>query len=429
MLLITHLDVWMLTGNVTKPGIGNQSLYNTLLGYARAGYEVHMLTTSTALAGMPPIHPRVVIHRRPLRLHHAYSRAKRLARRILSPLRSATTTSALPATEADFSNQNVWRFSRLFAHVMGRRAIALARRLGGVEFVYGHEFLGALAGERSAKALNVPLVTRFQGTELSQFLDQPERLLACRAHVAAYKTAADLIIMANDGTRGDQVLELLGIGKDRYRFYMNGVVKDDVYRPEVDVVGIRRQLGIERDHLFVLYTGRMFYWKRIDRHLEVIRRARQTYTRFVTVLIGDGPEFAACRRLSASLGLDDAVRFLGPLPHSEVMDYLNACDVYISFHDLTNLCNPVIEACVCGKCIVTTNVGGTTDLLTDHVDAIVLDKHDDVDAIGATLANVLEDSVLRARLAEGAFRRGASLRTWEERMRLEADEVAKLLTA
>ena len=64
MLLITHLDVWMLTPKTKRAGVGNQSLYNTLLGYARAGYEVHMLTTSTALAGMAPIHNKSPIDER-----------------------------------------------------------------------------------------------------------------------------------------------------------------------------------------------------------------------------------------------------------------------------------------------------------------------------------------------------------------------------
>jgi len=63
------------------------------------------------------------------------------------------------------------------------------------------------------------------------------------------------------------------------------------------------------------------------------------------------------RQLRQALQLEDRVLLLGGLPHREVMDYLNACDVYVAFHDLTNLCNPVIEACVCGKCIVTTAVG------------------------------------------------------------------------
>lgn len=43
IILITNLDVWMLTGGVKKIGTGNQSLYNTLLGYANHGYSIARL--------------------------------------------------------------------------------------------------------------------------------------------------------------------------------------------------------------------------------------------------------------------------------------------------------------------------------------------------------------------------------------------------
>jgi glycosyltransferase involved in cell wall biosynthesis len=264
---------------------------------------------------------------------------------------------------------------------------------------------------------------------LGQLLDAPARLQAHTVLVEAYRTPADLIIMANDGTRGNEVLDLLGVPRERYRFYMNGVVKDDVYRPEVDVAAIRRRHGIGEDEAFILYTGRFFYWKRIDRHLEVLARVAKRFDRFKAVFIGDGPEMDGVRALCRERGLQDRALFLGAMTHDQVMNYLNACDVYISFHDLTNLCNPAIEACVCGKCIVTSAVGGTTDLLTDGVNAAVVEPHDDVAAITEALLRVLEDPKERARLAQGAKRRGRDLKTWEERMVMEVAEVEKMLAS
>ena len=278
-----------------------------------------------------------------------------------------------------------------------------------------------MAGKEASIKLVVPLVNRFQGTELGQFLEQPEKLLSYKTWVEATKIDADLIIMANDGTFGDRVLDFLGVPKEKYRFYMNGVVKEDVYRPNVDVARIREKARVPTGNLFLLYTGRVFPWKRIDRLLKVFSKALSEYSNATLVLIGDGPERKACEHLANQLGIANEVMFMEPLPHSEVMDYLNACDIYVAFTDLSNLSNAMIESCVCGKCIVTTNVGKITDLLTDGVNAVVVDKADDVDAIAAALIKVMKADSERNRLEKGARQRGIELKSWEERMQMEQE--------
>jgi glycosyltransferase involved in cell wall biosynthesis len=428
MILITNLDVWWLTTKIRRPGTGNQSLYNTLLGYANAGWEIHMMTTSLVLSGMPSIHENVFIHRQPILIFEIVGKLKTIVKKLLRLLKpdsgsgssSVRTTSLNPVVR-------LWIASRIFRWVMGWRAAKLSRKLEGVEFVYGYEVLGALAGRVAADKLGVPLITRFQGTELGQFLDNPEKLLSYKTKVEATRTKADLIIMANDGTFGDKVLDFLGVPKEKYRFYMNGVVKDDVHRPDVDVAQIRKQAHVPNDNLFLLYTGRFFYFKRIDRLLRVFAKALEQYPKMNLVLIGDGPEKKPCENLSRELGLADNIRFLEALPHSDVMDYLNACDIYAAFYDLSNLSNSMIEACVCGKCIVTSDVGGTTDLLTDGINAVVVKKYDDVEALSQGLLKVVADPAERVRLSEGARRRGVELKTWEQRMQMEVEEVEGIL--
>lgn len=375
---------------------------------------------------MPPIHNKVVIHRKPMVTSIPFSILKAVTRRLRGLSKSdgkAKTVATTLKSPSMISRLHAWVFRRVMAY----RAVRLTKKLGGVDFVYGYEVHGTLAAKDAAGKLGVPLITRFQGTELSQFLGEPEKLLSYKTKVEATSTDADLIIMANDGTRGDKVLDFLGVPQEKYRFYLNGVNKNDVYRPDVDVARIRKKAHVLAENLFLLHTGRFFYFKRIDRLLKVFARAFLQYPKATLVLIGDGPEKNACKDLANELGVADNVVFLDSLPHCEVMDYLNACDVYVAFYDLSNLSNSMIESCVCGKCIITTAVGGTTDLLTNGVNAIVIEKHDDIEAITRALVGVLRSPNERARLAEGARKRGSELKTWEERMLIETDEVAKVL--
>jgi glycosyltransferase involved in cell wall biosynthesis len=315
--------------------------------------------------------------------------------------------------------------SYIFAWAMTRNALKLMKNLN-VLFVYGYEILGALAAARLCRKTGLPLITRFQGTELSQFLKEPDILFSYTANVRALRAPADLVIMANDGTMGDKVLDLVSVPKDRYRFYMNGVVKADVYRPDTDVSEIRKKAKVPNGNVFLLYTGRFFHWKRLDRLLRVFAKAFNAYPKATLVLIGDGPEMNTCKVLAEKLGIKDNVMFLGVMPHSEVMDYLNACDIYLAFYDLSNLSNSMIEACVCGKCIVTTDAGGTGYLLTHQKNALMLNTCDE-DKLGEALLSVVADEKLRNKYARAAFERGKELKTWQERMAMEIKDVESVL--
>ena len=59
------------------------------------------------------------------------------------------------------------------------------------------------------RGFRLPLVTRFQGTVMHPALD--DRLLYYRRYeeALALKTPADLVIMTDDGTQGDDVLARL----------------------------------------------------------------------------------------------------------------------------------------------------------------------------------------------------------------------------
>ncbi|MBN1590759.1 MAG: glycosyltransferase family 4 protein [Pirellulales bacterium] len=434
ILILTNLDVWVFDLNSRIAGAGHQVVLNTLLGFANAGYEVHMITTSRLHSELPPIHDNVHIHRLPLPWFDLCQKLISIPKYALRKLRSfikSTGTPKRPRSFVDFSPPALWYYTYYFFRpTVARYAVKLARRIGGVDVVYGHEVVGAIAAETVSKQLRVPLVTRFQGTELSQFLDQPERLMRCKTHVVALRADADLIIMANDGTLGDQVLDFLGVPKKKYRFYIDGVVKDDVHRPDVDVQAVRKRFLVPDDCLFLLYAGRMFYWKRIDRLLEVAARVKQDFDDFRLVVVGDGPEMAAVQTLARNLEVTDHVRFVGAMPHGDLMDLMNACDVYVSFHDLTNLCNPALEACVCGKCIATTAIGGIQDLLTDNVNAVVCEPHDDVDGIAKRLLRLLRNPEERKRLRDAAFQQGKTkVKTWVERMEMEVAEIEKTIAS
>jgi glycosyltransferase involved in cell wall biosynthesis len=70
---------------------------------------------------------------------------------------------------------------------------------------------------------------------------------------------------------------------------------------------------------------------------------------------GDGRYVESLRQRSRALGIEDRVRWLGPVPHTAMPDVYARCAVFISASDTGSLDRAALEAMACGKPVVTTN--------------------------------------------------------------------------
>jgi len=108
------------------------------------------------------------------------------------------------------------RFALLFPRLAARRAEAV---LAGekVDVLYAYEVHGALAARKLRRGFRLPTVARFQGTVMHPTLGSALARLRKYEEVLALRLPADLYIMTDDGTRGDEVLARLNPGALRAR--------------------------------------------------------------------------------------------------------------------------------------------------------------------------------------------------------------------
>ena len=115
-------------------------------------------------------------------------------------------------------------------------------------------------------------------------------------------------------------------------------------------------------------------------------------------LLGDGPERDNLVKLAADLGVSDRVRFPGW--KTNAYGYLAAADAFAvtSLHEpLGNVC---FEGWGAGKPTIASRAEGPSWVMTDEVDALMVDC---ADAAGLTTAieRLRADPALRQRLSEG----------------------------
>jgi glycosyltransferase involved in cell wall biosynthesis len=161
----------------------------------------------------------------------------------------------------------------------------------------------------------------------------------------------------------------------------------------------RARLGIAPDEEIIFSAGRMVPCKNIPVLLEALARLRRERP-VRLMLAGDGPSRPQWQALSRTLGLGDAVTWLGQTAESDIPALHAASDVYAASSTQESGPRTVLEAYMAGRPVIVTPDMGVTHLgLCVHDEtAFVLDPHD-VAAWAAGLETLLEDTVLAAQMA------------------------------
>ena len=418
VLMLCALDVWALHDRGGAP-----SLYRTLHAYGERGHRVTVIApTIGANAQLPPEGLRSA---EPSPLPDL---AGVTFRRFHLP---SLQESRLPLPSAAKAVDQKLRFAILYPYLASRQAEQILKDVR-VDLLYGYEVHGLLAANSPRlRGSELPTIARYQGTVLHPHLSSKLALLRKFEEVRAMRTPADLYIMTNDGTRGDEVLAQLNPSSaGKVRFWRNGLDLDRLRPVEPETRRkLRADLGVP-DNAFVLLTAsRLARWKRVDRVVAAMPEVVSAVPRAQLIVVGDGDERANLERQARDLGVQNAVRITGSVPHGDVLSYMQAADLFLAPADLSNVGNPLMEAMCCGMPIVTVDAGETSDLIRDGETGRLLPTGSP-QAIAQAVIELAGDTAQRCRLAEQA-RQEAMKRfwTWEERMTAELEAVEALVAS
>ena len=162
--------------------------------------------------------------------------------------------------------------------------------------------------------------------------------------------------------------------------------------------------------LRIMYLGRLGEAKGADTLLEAL--ARLPARRWTAALAGDG-DIAKYRRLAARLDLADATAFPGWLDEQATRELLIDSHVHVLPSKAEGLPMALLEAMAAGVATVATPVGAVPEVI-QHRETGLLVPVGDVDALTASIAELLDDDALRLRLAVAA--RSA----WEGKYNIDA---------
>lgn len=164
-------------------------------------------------------------------------------------------------------------------------------------------------------------------------------------------------------------------------------------KPEFEINNIQKT---SHNHVKLISIGRLVKRKGFE-YLLLAMSLLPKYINVELELIGDGPLRSDLIILAKKYDLLDTVRIRGKVSEEEKYQLLAESDIYVlpSLHEGMGIV--LQEAMYAGLPIISTNVGGQNDLLTNGINAIMIEPQDP-EALKMAILKLYEDKPLRTML-------------------------------
>ncbi len=223
----------------------------------------------------------------------------------------------------------------------------------------------------------VRCVVNYRGGEAAPFLRRSARTVAFtlrRAAVLIVPSGFLQEIFARHGMVADVVPNVV----DLARFAPGGGPRD-----------ARAPCIVVTRHLEAIYD--------VATALRAFAQLHRRWPRARLTVAGRGPERAALERLSAELGVAQAVEFVGNVSLDEIRMLYARADLMLNASRVDNMPNALLEALASGLPIVSTRAGGIPYIVDDGHTALLVEIGD-ADAMAAAAIRVLSDPELAQHL-------------------------------
>ena len=162
-----------------------------------------------------------------------------------------------------------------------------------------------------------------------------------------------------------RILERAGVSGSRIEVMFNGVCLDK-FRPGAASPKLLSEFGLT-GHLVIGFVGWFRNWHGLDLLLRAFHEGNLAACKAKLLLIGDGPVMPELRSYVREHALGDSVIFTGPVPHTEVPQYLDLIDIAVQ-PSANEYCCPmkILEYMALGKAIVAPRQENIEELLLEN---------------------------------------------------------------
>lgn len=173
------------------------------------------------------------------------------------------------------------------------------------------------------------------------------------------------------------------------------------------VIDYRGKYNIPENGVLVSFTGRLLKEKGILQLINAVKQLQSDGKPVFLLIAGDGDEEKRVKEMAT-----DGIFLLGRLKFEEIIGMLQQTDIFCLPSDSEGFSTSVLEAAACNCYIITTERGGSKEMLLSRDYGMII-KENDVETVKNALAEVMYEKDYRDQAVQKTYERLKQNYTWE----------------
>ncbi len=197
--------------------------------------------------------------------------------------------------------------------------------------------------------------------------------------------------------------ELQSHGLKRPFQILANTIDTESFKPVLDKATkdkLKANLGITGKSL--VYMGRLSYEKSIDQVILATAEVVKEIPTLKLVVIGDGPEKAKLEKLALTLGIKHNVIFTGFRQNHELVETLQANDIFLTASKTENMPLSVMEGMACGLPVIGADALGIPEIVLDNKNGFLF-QPDDWKEMAQKILILLEDESTLNKFSKASY--------------------------
>ena len=164
------------------------------------------------------------------------------------------------------------------------------------------------------------------------------------------------------------------------------------------------------DETIITFVGRLIDGKGVVDLIKAFAGTKRVDIKLF--IVGDGTQKKRLENLSEELKIENKVIFLGYKKFEDAIGILKISDIFVNPSYTEGLPTSVMEAALCKKAIIATDVGGTNEIITDQRSGFLI-RPNDILILREKLEILISDIDLRKKFGMEAYTEVIEKFNWE----------------
>ncbi len=176
---------------------------------------------------------------------------------------------------------------------------------------------------------------------------------------------------------------------------LQNTIDTDLFRPADSEEKAKAKKRFSVQTSSVCYMGRLSYEKSINQVIRAFALMQEQLPELNLMLIGDGPERKKLEKLAGELGIKKQVIFTGMVFKNDLVEAVQANEVFLSASKSENMPLSILEVMATGLPLILVREKGLAQLVQEDVNGFFVKTDDPADMAVKTLKLLIDEELLK----------------------------------